>query len=120
MIKRATKIGQRHCIVIFVIALASTIGLGMPMEASADEASAKALVKAMSDYMAAQKVISFSFDTDLEIVTKDKQKLALASSGTVVLNRPDKLHVTRHGGFADAEAIFDGKTLSLIGRNANV
>ena len=120
MIKRATKIGQRHCIVISVIALASTVGLGMPMEASADEAAAKALVKAMSDYMAAQKVISFSFDTDLEIVTKDKQKLALASSGTVVLNRPDKLRVTRHGGFADAEAIFDGKTLSLIGRNANV
>jgi hypothetical protein len=60
------------------------------------------------------------FDTDLKIVTKDKQKLALANSGTVTLNRPDKLHVTRHGGFADAEAIFDGKTLSLIGRNANV
>jgi hypothetical protein len=120
MIKRGTKIGQRQCIVIFALALASSIGLGMPTEARADEAAAKALLKAMSDYMAAQQVVSFSFDTDLEIITKDKQKLALASSGTVILNRPDKLRVTRHGGFADAEAIFDGKTLSLIGRNANV
>jgi hypothetical protein len=92
----------------------------MPLEARADEAAAKALVKAMSDYMAAQSAISFSFDTDLEIVTKDKQKLALASSGTVTLNRPDKVLVTRHGGFADVDAIFDGKTLSLLGRTANV
>jgi hypothetical protein len=120
MTKRAARIGQRHCAVIFAMMIASSIGVGTPLEARADEAAAKALVKAMSDYMAAQQAISFSFDTDLEIVTKDKQKLALASSGTVILNRPDKLHVTRHGGFADAEAIFDGKTLSLIGRNANV
>ncbi len=74
----------------------------------------------MSDYVAAQKVISFSFDTDLEIVTKDNQKLDLASSGTVTLNRPDKIRVTRHGGFADVEVVFDGKTLSLLGKNANL
>ena len=119
MIKRTAKIGQRHCTVIFAASARFSIGL-VSLEARADESAAKALVKAMSDYMAAQKAISFSFDTDLEIVTKDKQKLALASSGTVTLNRPDKVHVTRHGGFADVEAIFDGKTLSLIGRNANV
>ncbi len=120
MIKRATKCEQRHSVVIFAAALISVIGSGMPLEARADEAAAKALLKAMSDYVAGQKSISFSFDSDLEIVTKDKQKLALASSGTVTLNRPDKIHVTRHGGFANIEAIFDGKTLSLIGRNANV
>ena len=118
--KRATKMRRRHYMVIFAIAPTSSIGLGMSMEARVDESAAKTLVKAMSDHMAAQKVISFSFDTDLEIVTKDAQKLALASSGTVTLNRPDKLHVTRHGRFTDAEAIFDGKMLSLIGRNANV
>ena len=120
MTKRTAKIGQRHCTVIYALMLASSVGLCLPLEARADDSAPKAMVKAMSDYMAAQKAISFSFDTDLEIVTKDKQKLALASSGTVTLNRPDKLHVTRHGGFADIEAIFDGKTLSLIGRNANV
>ena len=74
----------------------------------------------MSDYMGAQSAVSFSSDTDLEIVTKDEQKLALASSETVFLNRPDKIHVTCHGGFADVEAIFYGTTLSLIGRNADV
>lgn len=94
--------------------------MAMPPSAKADEASAKSLVKAMSDYMAAQKAMSFSYDTNLEIVTKDGQKLALASSGAVVLNRPDKVRVARNGGFANVEAVFDGKTLTLLGKNANV
>jgi hypothetical protein len=105
---------------ISAAALALTIALGRPSGARADEMAAKSLVKAMSDYLAAQKAISFSFDTDLEIVTKDQQKLALASSGTVILDRPDKIRVTRHGGFADVEAIFDGKTLTLLDKNANL
>jgi hypothetical protein len=44
----------------------------------------------------------------------------LASSGTLTLERPDKLHATRTGGFANVEMVFDGKTLSLLGKNANV
>src|SRR5580704_11445631 len=90
------------------------------LSAKADEAAAKNLVKAMSDYMAAQKAISFSYDSNLEIVTKDEQKLALASSGAVILNRPDKVRVSRYGGFADVEAVFDGKTLTLLGKDANL
>jgi hypothetical protein len=73
----------------------------------------------MSDYLAAQKAISFEYDATLEIVTKDEQKLELASSGTMVLNRPNKLHATRSAGFADVEMIFDGETLTLFGKTAN-
>ena len=105
---------------ISAAALALMVALGAPTIASADEAAAKSLLKAMSDYLAAQKAISFSYDSNLEIVTKDKQKLALASSGTVTLDRPDKARVTRHGGFADIEAVFDGKTLTLLGKNTNL
>jgi hypothetical protein len=74
----------------------------------------------MSDYMAAQKVISFAFDATLEVVTKEEQRLALASSGTVTLKRPDKICATRAGGFADIEMLFDGETLTLVGKNANL
>ena len=88
--------------------------------ARADEAQAKGLLKAMSDYLAAQKTISFDYDTNLELVTKQQQKIGLASSGTVTLKRPDKLHATRTGGFANIEMVFDGKTLTLLGKNANV
>src|SRR6476619_4204771 len=88
--------------------------------ASADEANAKSLLKAMSDYMAAQKTISFDYDANLEVVSKENQKVGLASSGKLMLNRPDKVHGTRTGGFADVEFAFDGKTLTLLGKNANV
>jgi hypothetical protein len=88
--------------------------------AHADEADAKQLLKTMSNYLAAQKAISFEYDTNLEIVTKQEQKLALASSGTVTLNRPDKLRATRTGGFANVEMVFDGKTLSLLGKDRNL
>ena len=53
----------------------------------------------------------------LEVVTDQEQKLGLASSGT--LNRPDKLHATRTGGFANVEMVYDGKTLTVLGKNAN-
>jgi hypothetical protein len=106
-------------VTIWTATLVMMAMVSMPA-ARADEAQAKELFKAMSDYLAAQKAISFEYDTNLEIVTKDGQKLGLASSGTVTLNRPDKIRTTRSGGFANAELVFDGKTLSLLGKNANL
>jgi len=102
------------------VALSLMVLLGMSIRVGADEADAKRILKAMSDYMGAQKSLSCEFDATLEVVTKDEQKLALASSGTVTLNRPDKIRVTRKGGFADVEMSFDGKTLTLLGKNLNL
>lgn len=92
--------------------------LGTPVSARADEAQAKAIFQAMSDYMAAQQTLSFDFDSSLSIVTSDGQKLAIASSGSIAIERPGNLHATRHGGFATVEAVYDGKTLSLLNRDA--
>ena len=83
-------------------------------------ANAKSQLKAMSDYMAAQKAFSFDYDANLEVVTKENQKLGLASSGTMTVNRPDKIRATRMGGFANVEFVFDGKTVTMLGKNANV
>lgn len=59
-------------------------------------------------------------DSTLEVLTDRHQKLGLASSGTLTLNRPNKLHATRTGGFANVEMVFDGKTLTVLGKNANM
>jgi len=77
------------------------------------------ILKAMSDYVTAQKSISISFDSDIEVVTSDLQKIQFTSSGQVLLNRPDKIRVTRTGGYADVELVFDGKTVTLLGKNVN-
>jgi hypothetical protein len=102
-----------------VLTVAGAAGLAGMSASRADEAQAKSLFKAMSDYMAAQKVISIEIDSTLEVVTQDGQKLGLASSGTVTLDRPDKIRATRTGGFANVELVSDGKALTLLGKNVN-
>ncbi len=101
-------------------ALVLVLGAIGPTAVVADEADAKSLLKAMSDYIASQDAISFGYDASLEVITKEDQRLALVSSGTVSLDRPGNIHTTRSGGFADTETFFDGKSLTLLGKSANV
>jgi hypothetical protein len=115
--RTGSRTGPRWIAVLCVLAAAGTANLSA---GHADEANAKSLLKAMSDYLAAQKAMSFDYDSNLEIVSTQQQKIGLASSGTVTLNRPDKLRATRTGGFANIEMVFDGKTLTLLGKNANL
>jgi len=103
-----------------VLTLVAAAGVANMSSGRADQADAKRLLKAMSDYLGAQKSMSFDYDVNLELVSTQQQKIGLASSGTVTLNRPDKLHLTRTGGFANVEMVFDGKTLTLWGKNSNL
>ena len=84
--------------------------------AKADDAAI--LLKAMADYTAAQKSISATFDSDVEVVTPELEKIQFTSSGKMQLSRPDKLRIKRTGGYADVEIVYDGKIASLYGNNA--
>ncbi len=107
----------RRSLATAALALAAS---GTPFAASADESDARGILKAMSDYLAGQDTISFDYDATLEVVTVEDQKLGIASSGTVMLARPDRLRATRANGFVDVEMTFDGTTLTLLGKDANV
>jgi hypothetical protein len=76
------------------------------------------ILKSMTDYLASQKTLSASFDSDIEVITPEIQKIQFASSGQIKLSRPDKLRVRRTGGYADVELVYDGKTLSIYGNDA--
>ena len=119
MQREGRKFTRRAKTWVIILAVAAMAAMPNISTARADDAQAKALFKAMSDYLAAQKAISFAYDSTLEVVTDQEQKLGLASSGTLTLNRPDKLHATRTGGFANVEMVYDGKTLTMLGKNAN-
>ncbi len=88
--------------------------------ACAQDRSATQILKTMSDFIAGQKNFSITFDTDIEVVTPEFQKIQFASSGQALISRPDKIRVDRIGGYADVEAVSDGKTFTLYGKNANV
>ena len=76
------------------------------------------ILKSMTDYLGSQKTLSASFDSDIEIITPELQKIQFASSGQLKLSRPDKLRVRRTGGYADVELVYDGKTVSLYGNDS--
>src|SRR5712671_647162 len=84
--------------------------------ARADDAAQ--ILKAMTDYTGAQKSISAAFDSNIEVITPELQKIQFTSSGQLKLSRPDKLRIRRTGGYADVELVYDGKTVSLYGNNA--
>ena len=91
-----------------------------PSVALAGEMETKAMLKAMTDFMAAQKELSVRYDASIEAVTKDGEKLQIANSGRLALARPDRIAATRTGGFADMATIFDGKTMTIFGKTKNI
>lgn len=97
---------------------ASIAVLSLAAGGSASAGDPEALLKAMSDYLASQKSLSAKFDSDIEVVTPELQKIQFSSSGDMKMNRPDKLRIRRTGGYADVELVYDGKTVSLYGNNA--
>lgn len=105
---------------IGMLVIALSAGLASGSGARADETHARELLKGMSNYLGQQNAVSFDYDASLEVVTKEGQKIGFASSGTVALNRPDRIKATRRGGFANIEMVFDGKTLSILGRESNL
>lgn len=105
---------------VFTVAIPLLLVVYSSAEVKADDADAKNIFKAMCDYVQSQKSLSFEYDSILEVVTTDGQKLGLASSGSVILKRPDKIRAIRSSGFADVEMTFDGKTLTLLGKYLNI
>jgi hypothetical protein len=88
--------------------------------AQADEAQAREILAAMTDYLAAQQALSFDLDSAIEIVTTDGAKIAIASSGNLVMERPNRIRLRRQGGFATVEMTYDGKMLSVVNSDASV
>lgn len=107
-----------------LLASAITLSISLvPMPViSADgiDPNADKILKSMSSYLAQTKAFSMDADIGIEVVTKEGQKLQLNSFATVVMQRPNKLYMHRRGPIADAEFIFDGKTLTVHGKRNNV
>jgi hypothetical protein len=98
-----------------VLLVTGLLAFGSGAQAQADDADK--ILKAMSDYPAGQKSISFVFVTDIEVITPDIEKIQFASSGQLTLSRPDKIRVSRTGGYADVLLVDDGKTATILGKN---
>jgi hypothetical protein len=108
-------IGRR----VAVIALLFGTILIPVAHAQTQDDGATTLLKTMSDYVASQKNISIAYDSDIEVITADLQKIQFTSSGQVQISRPDKVHASRTGGYTDVEFFFDRKTFTFYGKDLN-
>ena len=93
------------------------IALATPSAIAAGPDDADQILKKMSDYLAAQKTIQVAFDSSIEVITPQMEKIQFNNSGKLVLERPDKIHLARTGGYSDIEMVFDGKTVTVLGKN---
>jgi hypothetical protein len=102
------------CMLLLAVGLASG-GMG----AEPQDGDAMLILKAMSDYVSSQPMIDLTFDSDIEVITPELEKIQFTNSGSALVSRPDKLRAHRLGGYADVELIFDGTTVSVFGRSIN-
>jgi hypothetical protein len=118
-----TKIGininkQRLALFFCIFFLTAALVLWVPC-AQAQGSDAKSILKAMSDYVSSQKTIELTFDSDIEVITPQLEKIQFTNSGEALLSRPDKLRAHRVGGYADVALFYDGKTVTVYGKHIN-
>src|SRR5450631_3840996 len=88
---------------IVLVGMVLAVVISAPPHAKAQGDDADRILKAMSDYVASQKTLSITFDSDIEVITSSLQKIQFTSSGQVQLSRPDKLRATRIGGYVNVD-----------------
>jgi len=113
-----TNIKRSRILIICVFSVAGVfVSLGPCSLAQGSDA--KSILKNMSDYLSSQKTIELTFDSDIEVITPQLEKIQFTNSGEVLLSRPNKLRAHRVGGYADVALFFDGKTVSVYGKHIN-
>ena len=109
----------KNRVTVVLVMLGVVLAMAAPVMVQAQGSDAKSVLKAMSDYVSSQKTIELTFDSDIEVITPQLEKIQFTNSGQVLLSRPDKLRAHRVGGYADVALFFDGKTVSILGKNIN-
>lgn len=77
------------------------------------------MLQSMSDYIGGLQSLELAFDSDIEIITPQLEKIQFTNSGTAVMVRPNKLRAHRIGGYSDVEMVYDGSTISIHGKHVD-
>lgn len=91
-----------------------------PAEPQKVDFDADAMLRSMSDYMASLKTFSFTAEHTIEFVLESGEKRQAIAESEVSVRRPNKLRSERRGEHADLSFVYDGKTVSILGKRANM
>ncbi|MEZ0391592.1 MAG: DUF2092 domain-containing protein [Pseudobdellovibrionaceae bacterium] len=117
----ANHIWLRRFLLVLILSLPLPLEMIFAQEKSPDtkpamDPVAERLLKNMSDYLAKLPAFSFRAGHSLEVVTDSGQKLSFESESQVSVQRPNKVRSDRKGLLADLTLFYDGKNLTLYGK----
>ena len=90
-----------------------------PLAQGGMDADSRAVLAAMSAHLGGLRSFSVDYAAVDEVVTTDGQKLQFLHSGSLMAQRPDRMHAVRRGAAGTAELVLDGTSLVMFGRDAN-
>jgi hypothetical protein len=92
---------------------AATFALAAQAQPAGIDPEAQRLLKASTDFLAAQKQFSADTRNTLEVVLKSGQKIEFNHVARVSALRPNKLRAERSGDLVSQVFVYDGKALTL-------
>jgi len=107
--RRATRFA-----VVFAVVLAAALPIAARAQPAGIDAQATRLLKASTDFLAAQKQFSVETRNTLEVVLVSGQKIQFDHSARMSLQRPNRLRAERIGDLVQQVLYYDGKTLTLF------
>lgn len=88
----------------------SSINTNLPIGVESD---ASTILKKSLDYLGNLKSFSVKVQSSLEDITTSGHRIDLVVASSLTVNRPNKLHVERHGSLLNQLFYFNGKEISL-------
>jgi hypothetical protein len=95
-------------------AMALAVPLAAPAQPAGIDPQATNLLKASTDFLAAQKRFSAETRNSLEVVLTSGQKIQFDHVARLSVLRPDKLRADRVGDLVEQAFYFDGKSLTIF------
>ena len=95
-------------------AMALAVPLAAPAQPAGIDPQATKLLKASTDFLAAQKRFSAETRNSLEVVLTSGQKIQFDHVARLSVQRPNRLRADRVGDLVEQAFYFDGKSLTIF------
>ena len=92
----------------------AAISLSVQAQPTGIDPEAQRLLKASTDFLAAQQRFSAETRNTLEVVLKSGQKIEFNHTARTSVQRPNRLRAERSGDLVQQQFVYDGKTLTLF------
>ncbi len=107
---RSSRASRLLALFAFLSVLGPAVALAQP---AGIDSAATALLKAATDFLAAQKQFSVEARNSLEVVLTSGQKIQFNHTARQSVQRPNRLRAERTGDLVAQVFYYDGKTLTL-------